>query len=98
MIICINTYEVPPDQANAFEGAFREVLDRLKLKPGFIEVRLMRSNNGRFVTVAEWESLEHQREAGKDPQLIPKMKQVLAIARPEATWLELVMEARAALG
>lgn len=96
MIVCINSYEIPPQQTEAFEHAFRGVLDLLKLKPGFIGVRLLRTNDdsGKFVTYAEWESLDHQREAGKDPSLIPRMKEVLAIARPKAEWFETVFEER----
>lgn len=96
MIVCINSYEVPAAKADAFEEAFRAVLSLLKVKQGFIGVRLLRMNDdsGKFVTFAEWETLEYQREAGKDPQLIPKMKDVLAIARPKAEWYEPVFEER----
>lgn len=96
MIVCVNTYEVPPKAGDKFEHAFAAVVDLLKVKPGFCGVRLHRANDGsgKYMTYAEWESLEHQREAGKDAALAPKMKAVLAIARPSAEWFDTVLDSR----
>lgn len=96
MIVCINMYEVPPQAGEKFERAFKSVIDLLKVKPGFCGVRLHRSNDGsgKYMTYAEWDSLEHQREAGKDTALAPKMKAVLAIARPSAEWFETILDSR----
>lgn len=96
MIVCVNTYEVPPNAGGKFETAFKAVVELLKTKPGFCGVRLHRANDGsgKYMTYAEWESLEHQREAGKDTALAPKMKAVLAIARPSAEWFDTVLDSR----
>lgn len=96
MIVCVNTYEIPPNAGEKFERAFGEVVELLRQKPGFCGVRLHRSNDGsgKYMTYAEWESLEHQKEAGKDAALAPKMKAVLAIARPSAEWYDTVLDSR----
>lgn len=97
MIVCVNQYEVPEDQALAFIAAFAAVIERLRTKDGFEQVRLHRSANGsgKFMTYAQWASLEDQKAAGKDAALAPLMRAVLAIARPTAEWFELVLEIQA---
>lgn len=96
MIVCLNTYEVPADSGEAFVDAFRHVIDLLRSKEGFVSVRLHRQSDGsgKFMTYAQWESLDHQRAAGSDPALAPRMKAVLAIARPKAEWYEIVFEGK----
>lgn len=96
MIVCVNIYEVSPSAGDKFERAFGAVVELLKSKPGFCGVRLHRSSDGsgKYMTYAEWESLEHQREAGKDTALAPRMKAVLAIARPSAEWFDPVLDSR----
>lgn len=94
MIVCVNQYEVPEGQSEAFVAAFAAVLELLRRKEGFQQVRLHRASDGsgKFMTYAQWESLEHQKAAGKDTTLAPLMRSVLAIARPTAEWFELVLE------
>jgi quinol monooxygenase YgiN len=96
MIVCVNTYEVPSQQVDAFVQAFSQVLDLLKQKPGFIRVRLHRANDDsdQLMTYAEWDSLDDQRAAGQDPGLVPRMKAVLAIARPKAQWFDVLLDER----
>lgn len=94
MIVCLNSYEVPAAHGDAFVAAFGSVVDLLKTKPGFICARLHKATDGsgKFMTYAQWESLEDQKQAGTDAKVVPMMKQVLAIARPKAEWYEMVLE------
>jgi heme-degrading monooxygenase HmoA len=61
MITFVNVFTVLPDkQQAAFEAISRVYMEVIKHQPGFVEAKLLVSDDGTRVTaVAHWESEEH---------------------------------------
>ena len=69
-VILINTFTVPPEDADALLEAWTSDAQYMKQKPGFISTQLHRGVAGSsvFVNYAVWESVEAFRGAFTDPQ------------------------------
>jgi heme-degrading monooxygenase HmoA len=68
--ILINIFTVAPADADAFLSAWERDANWMKRQPGYISTQLHRGISGScaFVNYAVWESVEHLRQAFKNPE------------------------------
>ncbi len=69
-VIVVNTFQVAPEDVDAFLEAWTAAATYLKAKPGFISTQLHRgiAGSSTFLNVAVWESVTSFRAAFGDPQ------------------------------
>jgi heme oxygenase (mycobilin-producing) len=71
-VTLVNTFEIDPDQADAFLAGWRERAEFMSRQPGFRSFRMHRalSPDARFqlVNVAEWDNADALRAATAQPE------------------------------
>ena len=90
-VILINPFSVPRGKEDEFLAMWREIAERVKDAPGFIDTRMHRSLDPdaefRFVNVARWESAEawraafagfKQRDIGAPVEAHPALYEIVA--------------------
>lgn len=74
-VTLINTFVVPPEEADALLAAWGRDAEIMKRQPGFISTQLHRgiAGSGAFLNYAVWESVGHFRAAFTDPEFRAKL-------------------------
>lgn len=69
-IVFMNTFQVAPEDVDAFMAAWTADGEIMQKQPGYISTQLHRGVGGSttFVNIAEWESLEAMRSAVSSPE------------------------------
>lgn len=69
-VILINTFVVPPEDADALLAVWCRDAAIMKRQPGFISTQLHRgiAGSGTFLNYAVWQSVAHFREAFANPE------------------------------
>lgn len=69
-VVLVNTFVVPPEDANALLNAWSRDAAIMKRQPGFISTQLHRgtAGSGTFLNYAVWQSAAHFRDAFANPE------------------------------
>ena len=69
-VVLVNTFVVPPEDADALLNAWSRDGALMKRQPGFISTQLHRgiAGSGTFLNYAVWQSAAHFREAFVNPE------------------------------
>ena len=69
-VVLVNTFVVPPEDADRFLTAWAADAAIMKRQPGFISTQLHRgiAGSGAFLNYAVWESVAHFRAAFMNPE------------------------------
>ncbi|WP_443192888.1 antibiotic biosynthesis monooxygenase family protein [Methylobacterium sp. NMS14P] len=69
-LVLVNTFVVPPEDADALLNAWSRDAAFMKRQPGFISTQLHRgtAGSGTFLNYAVWQSAAHFREAFANPE------------------------------
>ena len=75
-VVLINTFTVPPEDADRLLQVWSEDAAFMKQQPGFISTQLHRGIGGSsvFVNYAVWESVRHFKQAFTNPEFQAKMQ------------------------
>jgi heme-degrading monooxygenase HmoA len=69
-VVLVNTFVVPPEDADRLLAAWAADAEIMKRQPGFISTQLHRgiAGSGAFLNYAVWESVAHFRAAFMNPE------------------------------
>ena len=69
-IVLVNTFVVPPEDADALLNAWSRDAAIMKRQPGFVSTQLHRgtTGSGTFLNYAVWQSTAHFRDAFANPE------------------------------
>ncbi len=69
-VVLVNTFVVPPDDADRFLAVWTADATIMKRQPGFISAQLHRgiAGSGTFLNYAVWETVAHFRAAFTNPE------------------------------
>jgi len=95
MIVLINSFEVEPQNEQAFLAGWKRVSEVMERRPGFIHTRLHRavSTGARFVNVGEWESHEAFAAALASPEFREAAQGIVGLATMSPALYDVVYEA-----
>jgi heme-degrading monooxygenase HmoA len=74
-VVLINTFVVPPEDADTFLAVWAGDASLMKAQPGFIATQLHRgiAGSGVFLNYAVWQSVAHFRSAFSNPEFQAKL-------------------------
>ena len=76
-VVLINTFVVPPEDADALLAVWSRDAAIMKGQPGFISTQLHRgiAGSGAFLNYAVWQSVAHFRDAYANPEFRAKLSE-----------------------
>ncbi|MCJ2074766.1 antibiotic biosynthesis monooxygenase [Methylobacterium sp. E-016] len=82
-VVLINTFVVPPEDADALLKVWSRDAAIMKRQPGFISTQLHRgiAGSGAFLNYAVWQSVAHFRAAFANPEFRAKLSEYPESAR-----------------
>ena len=74
-VVLVNTFVVPPNDADRLLAAWTNDAGHMKAQPGFISTQLHRgiAGSGVFLNYAVWQSVAHFRSAFTNPEFQAKL-------------------------